>query len=278
MNKNDKLPGIIIFWLTFFMFCGFFALTIAPSEDTAVSGGLKMVFDEDTDGHADEDHLIMTEIETDGDPDSVKVIAHYYRDSIFHTVEMKRLPGTSWYGTYIPAYPLGNRTYYYIDAVDLSGNRVVLPETATDNFTSEYDYYKARFEGKASFILLLLHIVLMVAALFLLIHALYYAMYYIRNGEKETHIIKSVNVGILAFFITGFPIGCVIEKQVLGNYWEGFPFGTDITDSKTLVILLIFVVFMYLQKKGKISMKGYSWSVIINTIITIILFLLPHSL
>lgn len=278
MNKNSKLPGIIIFWLTFFVFCGFFALTIAPSEDVAQSGSLKMVFDEDTDGHADQDFLVMTSLQTDGDFDSLDVKLHYYRESEFHTIDMKRLPDTGWFGVYVPSYPLGNRTYYYIDASDKSGNRVVLPESAAGNFTTEYDYYKVRWEGKASFILLLLHIVLMVAALFLLIHALYYAMCYIMNGEKAEHTIKAVNAGIIAFFITGFPIGCVIEKQVLGNYWEGFPFGTDITDSKTLLILVLFVVFMILQKKGKISMKGYAWSVIINTILTIILFLLPHSL
>ena len=278
MDKKSKLPGIIIFWLTFFVFCGFFALTIAPSEDIAQSGNLKMTFDEDTDGHADQDFLVTTTVNTDGDYDSLEVKLHYYRDSIFHTLTMKRMPDTDLFGVYVPGYLLGNRTYYYMEASDKSGNRVVLPGSATDSFTSEYDYYKIRWEGKATFILLLLHIVLMVAALFLLIHALYYAMCYLMNGEKAEHIIRAVNAGIVAFFITGFPIGCVIEKQVLGNYWEGFPFGLDITDSKTLLILVLFVVFMYLQKKGKISMKGYAWSVVINTVVTIVLFLLPHSL
>jgi len=103
-------------------------------------------------------------------------------------------------------------------------------------------------------------------------------MYYLQTGEKDLPMIRSVNAGILSFFITGFPIGCIIEKQVLGNYWEGIPFGTDITDSKTLVILLLWLVFMILQRKGVISNKGYARWVIINAVITIVLFLLPHSL
>jgi len=278
MKENKgKSAGIIIFLLTFLTFCGFFAMTIAPGEKVVESNGLKIIHNEETDAQAGVDFLILTRVESPGVAESLAVNIHYLRDGEFQTQSMNRLPDSDYFGIMVPGYKLGERTYYYIEALD-GANRVVNPENAGDVFESEYNYFKIRWEGKATFILLLLHIVLMVTALFLLIHALYYAMYYLQTGEKDISMIRAVNAGILAFFITGFPIGCIIEKQVLGNYWEGIPFGTDITDSKTLIILLLWLVFMILQRKGIISNRSYARWVIINTVITIILFLLPHSL
>jgi len=210
--------------------------------------------------------------------DSLTVKVHYYRGGEFHTLKMQRLMGTNYYGVEIPGDKLGQRNYYYIEALSSSGSRVVLPKSADASFDSEYDYFKIRYEGQATFILLLLHIVLMMAALLLLIHALYYALNYLYTGEREEAIVRSVNLGTLIFFITGFPIGWIIEKQVLGNYWEGIPFGWDITDSKTLIILVLWLVFIILKWRGKISSRLYARWVIISTIITIGLFLLPHSI
>ena len=277
MKEKKKTAGIIIFIISFLAFTGFIGMAIAPQGDSTESNGLRLEHIEETDGFADQPKLIMAEVSSQ-QSDSVSVKLHYYRNDEFSTIVMKNLPGTDYFGAEIPADKLGERNYYFIEAMDGAENKVVLPETADDSFDSEYDYYKARFEGKATFILLLFHIVLMIAAFFLLLHALYYAMNYLAVEERGDAIVRSVNLGILTFFITGFPIGCIIEKQVLGNYWEGIPFGWDVTDSKTLIIMIIWLILMYLKKKDKVSMRGYSWWVIINTIITIGLFLLPHSL
>ncbi len=275
---KTKAPIVIILGLSFLMFCGFIAMMIAPREKTAVSGELRISHIEETDGKVDVDHLVLAKVIYHGAPEEVGVTLHYYRNERFQRLRMKPLEDTKYYGAEAPSGPLGSRVYYYIEAVGSNGERVVLPQSATGDFRSEYDYFKIRFEGKASFILLLLHIVLMIAALFYLIHALYYSMNFLITGENAVKMEFSVNAGIVAFFITGFPIGWVIEKQVLGNYWEGIPFGWDITDSKTLIILLLWLTFIIIKRTGKISDKGFARSVIINTIVTIILFLIPHSL
>lgn len=252
-------------------------MMIAPAGDMTESNGLMLSHVEETDGHADQPMLILAEIKSQRS-DSISARLNYFRDDQLLSIIMENLPGTDYYGAEIPGDDLGERNYYYLEAFDGEQNRVVLPEAAAEVFASEYNYFKARFEGEASFILLLFHIVLMIAAFFLLIHALYYAMNYLATGERGDSIIRSVNLGIITFFITGFPIGCIIEKQVLGNYWEGVPFGWDITDSKTLIILVIWLIIIWLNAKNKMGMRTYSKWVIINTIITIILFLLPHSL
>jgi len=277
MKSESMIAGRIIFLITFIAFAGLIGMMIAPSEKTTDVNGLKIIHTEDKEGRAFQPHLVTAEISS-GVSDSVLVKLHYYRQGVFTELEMHNLPGTDYYGVEVPADTLGQRNYYYLEAMDGAGNRAVLPRTADDTYDSEYDYFQIRYEGKATFILLLSHILLMIMSLFLLIHALYYAMNYLFTGERETAIFRTVNIGTIAFFITGFPIGCVIEKQVLGNYWEGVPFGWDITDSKTLIILVIWVVLIWLQSKKKISVRTYAKWVIINTIITIVLFMLPHSL
>lgn len=271
------VAGRIIFLITFLAFTGMIAMMIAPREKTAESDGIIIKHLEEKDGHAFEPFLVMANVHS-STSDSLNVKLHYYRKGVFRTLEMVKLQGTDFYGVEVPADTLGERNYYYLEAENGKGNRVVLPESADDTFDSEYDYFQIRYEGKATFILLLAHIMLMIMAFFLLIHALYYAMNYLLTGERETAIFRSVNIATITFFITGFPIGCVIEKQVLGNYWEGIPFGWDITDSKTLIILVIWVILIWLQSKKKISVRNYAKWVIINTIITIGLFMLPHSI
>jgi len=277
MSVKNHTAGRIIFIITFLAFSGFIAMMIAPREKSVEIGGVKLSHIEEKDGHAETPFLVLAKASSQtGDSLSVKV--HYLRGGQFHSLEMQPLPGTNYFGVEVPGDKLGQRNYYYLEVVSAGGNRVVLPESGDDSFDSEYDYFQIRYEGKASFILLLLHIVLMITAFFLLIHALYYAMNYLITGEREEAIVRTVNLGTITFFITGFPIGCIIEKQVLGNYWEGVPFGWDITDSKTLIILVLWSVFIILKSKGKISSRTYAKWVIINTIITIILFMLPHSL
>ena len=80
------------------------------------------------------------------------------------------------------------------------------------------------------------------------------------------------------FFITGFPIGWMIEKQVLGNYWEGIPFGWDITDSKTLFIFVFWIIPVILRLRRRLSDYGFARWVIAASLFTIAMFLLPHSL
>ena len=277
MNPKSMIAGRIIFIITFLTFSGFIAMMIAPREKVAESDGIKLSHIEETDGKADTPHLVIVKVETAA-TDSMEVSLYYLRNNLFNKLSMKNLPGTDYYGVEVPGDLLGQRSYYYLEAVSGSGGRVVLPETSDDSFDREYDYFKIRYEGKASFILLLLHIVLMIAAFFFLIHALYYAMNFLLTGERIEAMVRSVNLGLITFFITGFPIGCIIEKQVLGNYWEGIPFGWDITDSKTLIILVLWMIFIILKRKDKISDRAYASWVLINTIITIGLFLLPHSI
>jgi hypothetical protein len=37
-------------------------------------------------------------------------------------------------------------------------------------------------------------------------------------------------------------LGPVVQKFAFGEYWTGFPFGTDLTDNKTLIAFIGWII------------------------------------
>jgi len=232
----------------------------------------------DKDDWERQDHFIPLKIETETGPGVKQVMLHYFSRGQRISVPMSRIDQSDYYAGLIPGDEKGIRNYYYFEVLRESGEALVFPERAKPVFESEYHYFKIRNEGRVNKSLLWGHILLMVLALFLFLHALYYAIDFLKTGEDFTKIWFTTIWGTLTFFISGFPIGWVIEKQVLGNYWEGIPFGWDITDSKTLFIFIYWLIILLLHRFGRLRERGFARAVIIGAVFALIMFLLPHSL
>ncbi len=248
----------------------------ASGVKTASHQALSIEYKPDTDSPEHEPHLITPKVQSTHPVTSVEV--HYTTGNGFVIQALDRIPGTSWWAATLPGNEKGVRTYYFLTAEDAAGNRVVLPEDASEVWTDEYDYFKLRAEGKASRWALIVHIYLMFVAILLFVHSLYYALSVLYGIDRSGALVVSVYYGVLTFFITGFPIGWMIEKQVLGNYWEGIPFGWDITDSKTLFILVFWMIPVILRLRRRVSDRGFAKWVVAGSLFTIAMFLLPHSL
>jgi hypothetical protein len=248
----------------------------ASGVKTASDGPLRIEYEPNTDASEHQPHLITPKIESRTGVRSVEV--HYTAGRTFTSKPLSRIPGTAWWATTLPGNERGIRTYYFLTAEDEAGRRVVLPENATDVWTNEYDYFKLRAEGKASRWALIVHVYLMLVAIILFIHGLYYAISVLYGTDRVHAMVWTVYAAVGAFFITGFPIGWMIEKQVLGNYWEGIPFGSDITDSKTLFIFVFWLIPVILRLARRASDRGFAKWVVAGSLFTIVMFLLPHSL
>lgn len=248
----------------------------ASGTKVATQSGLRMEYSPDTDGQEHKPHLLTVRVQSTHPIQSVEV--HYTHGEGFTRSGLTQIPGTPWWAATLPGREKGERTYYFLTAEDAGGHRVVLPGEATETWSTEYDYFKLRAEGKASRWALIVHIYLMLVAILLFVHALYYALDVLDGGDRVSALVRTVYAAVIAFFITGFPIGWMIEKQVLGNYWEGIPFGWDITDSKTLFILIFWLIPVILRLRKRSSDKGFALWVVAGTLFTIVLFLLPHSL
>lgn len=74
---------------------------------------------------------------------------------------------------------------------------------------------------------------------------------------------------LLLLGIGGGILGPIVQKYAFGAYWTGWPWGTDLTDNKTAVALLAWVLAAW-KPKGR-------W-VVAASVITLAIYLIPHSM
>ena len=72
----------------------------------------------------------------------------------------------------------------------------------------------------------------------------------------------------------GLVFGPLVQKYAFGVFWSGFPFGTDITDTKTLLVVLLWIAALVAGRRGRES-KGW---ILAASIATLVVYLIPHSL
>lgn len=250
---------------------------VIPRTKVATSGNLSVEFTPDNDGYEFTSQLFPLHAVSPSGVDKV-VLFYGGKQGSQVKVLMPTPQDSTWFTTSLIMPEKGIRIHYYFQVRDRDGNQIILPKKATPNFTSEYNYFEIRSEGYVWAWALYLHILLMFFAIMLFIHILYDAFYILNGGHREPRIMYMTTHAVVCFFITGFPLGWLIEKQVLGNYWEGIPFGWDITDSKTLFIFIFWVIPLVLWWRKKIGEKGFAKWALAGALFTIAMFLIPHSL
>lgn len=90
-----------------------------------------------------------------------------------------------------------------------------------------------------------------------------------RSGH--TYIYAWLTVVFLA--IGGMILGPVVQKFAFGAYWTGWPFGHDLTDNKSLVAFVFWLIALWVLKRNR---ENKSWPVI-AAIVLLVVFTIPHS-
>jgi hypothetical protein len=92
---------------------------------------------------------------------------------------------------------------------------------------------------------------------------------------------------LLFTFLGGWPLGFILNYQRFGVAWEGFPFGYDITDNKTQLVAVFWLVVALMSWKSFACRRSgrdlagpatYSAAVLIAALLSLVLYLVPHSL
>jgi hypothetical protein len=91
------------------------------------------------------------------------------------------------------------------------------------------------------------------------------------RGEKRLFSISIVAVVLLA--LGGLFLGPLVQKAAFGAYWTGWPFGTDLTDNKTAVAVLAWVVAAYRARGGRDARLAVG----VAALVTLAVFMVPHS-
>jgi ABC-type transport system involved in cytochrome c biogenesis permease subunit len=91
------------------------------------------------------------------------------------------------------------------------------------------------------------------------------------KGDRSEYLAKVVTISIL---IGGLILGPIVQKYAFGAYWTGWPFGHDLTDNKTLIAFIVWVIAFFVLRKNP---KNRFWPVF-AALITLLVFAVPHSM
>ena len=92
--------------------------------------------------------------------------------------------------------------------------------------------------------------------------------------NKEPRLEKLTLWTIIVLFIGGFALGFAMNGYAFGEVWGGWPFGNDVTDNKTQIAFIAWLIAFYFIKKG----KNAKLAVLIASVILLAIYMIPHSL
>jgi len=81
-------------------------------------------------------------------------------------------------------------------------------------------------------------------------------------------------ITIVTLLIGGLILGPIVQKFSFNVYWAGWPFGHDLTDNKSIVAFLFWVIALIVQYKNR---ETKFWP-ILASIVLLVVFLIPHSM
>ncbi len=125
-----------------------------------------------------------------------------------------------------------------------------------------------RFKGPVPAGVLIPHILLMFLAM----------LFSTRTGiealRKGKRIYPYAWLTLIFLFFGGFVFGCLVQYYAFGVYWAGIPLGYDLTDNKTLLALVLWIVAVVRLWKNR---ENRTWA-LVASIVMLAVYLIPHSL
>ena len=157
----------------------------------------------------------------------------------------------------LPSQPAAGKLIYYI-SLEKDGKSYMLRDEPT---VIRFKNYIPRWIPPP-------HVLLIFVALLFSTMA---AVEAIRRGKKVmTYIILT----LVSMLIGGLIMGPLMQKYAFGEYWTGWPFGQDVTDNKTLVAFIVWLIAFFVLRKNP---KNRFWPIFAASV-TLLVFVVPHSM
>lgn len=171
----------------------------------------------------------------------------------------------------------GDRVTYFLSAEDSSG--AILATIPAD--TSKPLLIK--FKGRVTTWLLVAHITAMFGSLFFALLTAMAAVDLWRGVGRLKVVVRNSAMALYLISIGGFPLGLAVAYQTFGVAWSGVPFGWDVTDNKTLILVLCWLVTVLLGLKrlsraAAASHHSFLLLVFASVLVTLAAYLIPHSM
>ena len=158
---------------------------------------------------------------------------------------------------YIPHQPPAGKVIYQI-FLEKDGQRFLLTK----------EPIVIRFKGAVPTYVILPHIILMFLAM----------LFSTRTGlevvikGKRTFVYTAITLFLL--LPGGMILGPVVQKFAFGEYWTGWPFGQDLTDNKTVVAFIFWIIAFFRLLKNR-EKRGWA---LVAAIVLLLIYLIPHSM
>ena len=165
----------------------------------------------------------------------------------------------------LPRQPAAGKLEYFV-LITTPAGELRIPESADDNAV-------IRFKDPVPIYVLLPHIVMMFFALLIGMRTALSAIFAPHDMRK----LAWVTLGLMT--AGGLILGPIVQKYAFGAFWTGIPFGYDLTDNKTLIMWLVWVVAcgLFLWKRAR-SERADRSAVFVAAVVMIVVYLIPHSL
>ncbi|MBE0460088.1 MAG: hypothetical protein IBX60_00400 [Candidatus Aminicenantes bacterium] len=159
---------------------------------------------------------------------------------------------------YLPSEPPAGKLAY----------KIILTYKEEEVSLSGEDPVVIRFKGSVPSSILIPHIIFIFLAMLFSTRAGLEALRPQRNPRKLVLWTTAL------LFVGGMIFGPLVQHFAFGALWTGFPLGYDLTDNKTLIALIGWVIALIAGRHGQPARK---W-VLGASILLVVVFLIPHSL
>jgi hypothetical protein len=194
-------------------------------------------------------------IETDKDINGYLFYKRYKTKDEYTKVPMVNKNGKL--SGYLPYQPPAGKLQYFIE-IYKDDAKLIIPEKKN---------VVIRFKGSVPTFVLIIHVIFMFGAMLLSVRT---GLEYFNKSPK----FKALTFFTLVFlFIGGFILGPIVQKYAFDVFWSGFPFGHDLTDNKTVITFLAWLIAFFMYKKSK---QPKNWA-LGASIVLIVVYLIPHS-
>lgn len=156
---------------------------------------------------------------------------------------------------YLPSQPPAGKLEYYV-----SFSKEGFEQNNTEHVI-------IRFKGSVPAWALIPHILFIFAAMLISNVAGLFA------GLKFNKHVFYGNLAFILLLLGGMIFGPIVQYYAFGEAWTGIPFGWDLTDNKTLIAFIFWLVAVISNRRN----PKYRYT-IIASIILFIIFTIPHSL
>lgn len=157
---------------------------------------------------------------------------------------------------FIPEQPPAGKVMYQVFLTDSISSQILTKSPVV-----------MRFKGHVPDWIVIIHVLFIFTAMLLSTRAGLEAFI---NGRR---VFIFTILTLITLTIGGLVFGPIMQKYAFGAYWTGWPFGNDLTDNKTLVALIFWIIAMASLLRDR---QRYIW-VKVAAIILIIVYLVPHS-